>query len=288
MKVNLMIIGAMKCGTTTLARIFENHPEVSFCVKKEPDFFSTNNDWKTNINYYNQLFGQKSTAKIIAEGSTSYTKYPQHNLEIWNDIYAYNPEMKFIYLIRNPIDRVISHYMHAFERGYISNKIEDAIITYPPLINNSRYFTQIKPFIDTFGIDNILIIEFSEFISRQEQVLSKISKFLNINQFNSFQNIHANTSIGEKNKIHHKLDFLNEPFSLKLRRVIKLFIPDKIRSKIWHLIVSSKPREFKKKPILQDQQKNIIKNMLYLDIKELGKLLNMDLLNLWFNSKSKC
>jgi hypothetical protein len=281
-----MIIGAMKCGTTTLARILEDHPEVSFCMRKEPDFFSTNNDWKANIDTYNQLFEKNNKAKILAEASTSYTKYPEHNLEIWNDIYEYNPDMKLIYLIRNPVDRVISHYMHAFERGYINDKIEDAIVTYPPLINNSRYYTQIKPYIDTFGMSNILILEFSEFISNKEQTISRIAEFLNIDmsKFTDFENIHANTSVGQKNKMHHKLDFLNAPFSLKLRRFFKLLIPKKIRSSIWFFIVSNRSREFKKKPVLQNRHKNIIKNMLYLEVKEFDKSFDMDLSKLWFKN----
>lgn len=287
MKVNLMIIGAMKCGTTTLSKILQNHSEVSFCSKKEPDFFSTTKDWQRNVSLYHDLYESKDKGKIFAEGSTSYTKYPELNLEIWNDIHTYNPAMKFIYIIRNPFDRIVSHYMHAYERGYINDSIENAIISYLPLINNSRYFTQIKPFIDNFGRTSVLIIEFTDFISKQEQVLSKIAEFLNIDVelFSDFRKVHANTSIGEKNKIHHKLDFLNSPFALKVRRIIKFIVPDEVRSRIWHFIVSNKSREFKEKPILNNSSKNIIKNMLYLEVKELGKLMDKDLLNLWYKNE---
>jgi hypothetical protein len=288
MKVNLMIIGAMKSGTTTLSRILEKHPEVTFCTKKEPDFFSTNKDWKKNITSYHDLFDHNKNARIIAEGSTSYTKYPEYNLEIWNDIHEYNEKMKFIYIVRNPFDRIISHYMHAFERGYINDSIDDAIINYSPLIINSRYFTQIKPYIDAFGRNNVLIIDFSDFLSMKEQILFKIAEFLHIDVdlFKDFRNIHANASTGTKNKIHHTLDFLNGPVALKLRRGIRFVLPDKMRSRLWDFIITNKSQEIGKKPILKDRQKNIIINMLYLEVKELGKLINKDLLNLWFNKVS--
>ena len=45
-KVNFMLIGAMKCGTSTLAQILKNHPEIGFCREKEPQFFSKTNNWK--------------------------------------------------------------------------------------------------------------------------------------------------------------------------------------------------------------------------------------------------
>src|SRR5690349_21805688 len=113
MKVNFIILGAMKCGTSSLSKILSLHPDISFSQPKEPDFFSKNNDWKNKLHEYHSLFPKK--AMLYGDGSTSYTKYPAYNLSIWDDIYEYNNNMKFIYLIRNPIERTISHYVHLYQ-----------------------------------------------------------------------------------------------------------------------------------------------------------------------------
>ena len=93
-KVNFMLIGAMKCGTSTLAQILKNHPDIGFCKKKEPQFFSKTKSWKANIDEYHSLFNFKED-KIFGEASTTYTRYPFLNLALWNNIYEYNSKMKF-------------------------------------------------------------------------------------------------------------------------------------------------------------------------------------------------
>lgn len=110
MKVDLMIIGAQKCGTTTLYDILNLHPSLRGCRYKEPEFFSISPDWKANIDSYHSLFEQ-GNGVLYFEGSTTYTFYPLRNLNIWDDLFEYNRKLKFIYIVRNPIERIISSYM---------------------------------------------------------------------------------------------------------------------------------------------------------------------------------
>ena len=180
-KVDFMLIGAMKCGTSTLAQILKSHPDIGFCKIKEPHFFSKTENWRDNIDKYHDLFNFKE-GKIFGEASTTYTQYPTFNLEIWNDIFNYNPQMKFIYLVRNPVDRAISHYMHIYERGYTNNSIEETLRNLH-ILKPGLYFTQIKPFIDEFGNERVLIIDFDDLINDREALLKKISNFLEI-EFN--------------------------------------------------------------------------------------------------------
>lgn len=162
MKVDFIIIGAGKCATTTLSTILANHPEVCFSRVKEPCFFCKSRDWRKGLSEYEKLFD--GDAKVCGDASTTYTCLPTFNLEIWNNIYEYNNNMKFIYMIRNPIDRIISHYMHTFQRGYTNLSIEEAIKKIPIFIDITRYYTQISPFIEKFGRQNVLIILFEDFM----------------------------------------------------------------------------------------------------------------------------
>jgi hypothetical protein len=117
MKVTFIIIGAQKCGTTTLFNLLNKHSSLIGSSDKEPHFFSTSKNWRQQLSDYHSLFEEQNNA-LYFEDSTTYTFYPLRNLRIWDDIYDNNPAMKFIYLVRKPTSRIISSYMHTYERGY--------------------------------------------------------------------------------------------------------------------------------------------------------------------------
>jgi len=267
MKVDFMIVGAQKCGTTTLFDILDSHLSIVGSHPKETHFFSCSSNWRKELPEYEKLFKSREDS-LYFEASTTYTFYPLRNLRIWDDIFEYNPKMKFIYLVRNPIDRIVSSYMHTYERGYTDLKLEEALIEKRLFIDITRYYTQINPYIKKFGIQNVLIIDFDDFIHHRESVLQEISGFLNIdfNLFKNYQNVHSNVS-GDSSKKHHKFD--NPSISLKIIR--KLFPP------LWNRMVDNSKRHFKEKPVLTDEFKEMIINMLELEIIELQKLLNKDL-----------
>jgi hypothetical protein len=262
-----MIIGSQKCGTSTLFYLLDNHPSLIGCDDKEPYFFSASNDWRSDINKYHALFKEKEGA-LYFEASTTYTFYPLGNLHIWDDIYDYNPNMKFIYIVRNPIDRIVSSYMHSYERGYTELNIEEALIQERIFIELTRYYTQISPYIKKFGRNNILIIDFEDLIHQREVVLEKISKFLSIDarKFRSANQTHFNISIGGKKK-HHKFDSPSLPLKL-----IRKFLPP-----LWDKITDNSERGFSEKPVLSIEFKKMIINMLELEIRELQKLMKKDL-----------
>lgn len=262
-----MIIGAQKCGTTTLAEILRSHTSIVGCNIKEPHFFSETKNWRNAIDDYHSLFKKQKDA-IYFEASTTYTFYPHRNLHIWDDIYEYNPEMKFIYLVRNPFDRIRSSYMHAYERGYTDCSFEDDLTKNSFHIDLTRYYTQIFPYIRKFGTENVLIIDFDELINNRNKILSQISEFLSIdeNKFSDLGNVHLNKSVGG-NKTHHKLD---SP-SFLLKSVCK-FLPF-----ICEKIIDNPDRNFDTKPELNKDHKELIFNMLRLEIIGLQKLINKDL-----------
>ncbi len=135
MKTNFLIIGAAKSATTSLCSGLSLHPDICFSDPKEPQFFSDPN-WRQNLEGYHSLF--KDDAKLYGEGSTNYTKQPLFNKNIHSDIYEYNPEMKLIYIMRHPIDRIISHYIHAYNRGYETTDLNSTLNTNKHFLNLSK------------------------------------------------------------------------------------------------------------------------------------------------------
>lgn len=267
MQVNFMIIGAQKCGTTTLFKILNDHPSINGCGQKEPQFFSASKDWRNNLPQYHSLFIEKEDT-LYFEASTTYTFYPLRNLRIWDDIFDYNPDMKFIYIVRNPIDRIVSSYMHTYERGFTDLGIEEALIKERVYIELTRYYTQISPYIRKFGRDNILIIDFEDLIHKKEIVIEQVSEFLSVDikKFRKFDKTHSNVSVGGY-KIHQKFDAPSLPL-----RAIRKYFPS-----LWNRITDNSKRSFSKKPVLSIEFKEMILNMLELEIRELQKLMQKDL-----------
>lgn len=184
MKVDFMLIGAAKCGTTSLAYILSKHPEICFSKEKEPHFFSRYTDWQKRLDEYHQLFNPLPN-QLLGEGSPYYTLYPEFT-GTEDRIYEYNPDTKFIYIIRNPIDRIYSNYkfVHAFNKlKYPLSEMEKEILENPIYLNRSRYFMQINRYLKKFGPNQVYICLFEDFISKRQQTLDGICDFLNIRNF---------------------------------------------------------------------------------------------------------
>jgi hypothetical protein len=176
--------------------------------------------------------------------------------------------MKFIYLVRNPVDRIVSSYMHTYERGYTDADIRTAVIEDRLFIDVTRYHTQINPYIKKFGRDNVFLVDFDDFTQNREAVLRSLSEFLGIDfeGFSDFQNVHRNASVGG-GKRHHKLDHPSLPM-----RAIRRFMPV-----YWKKITDNSERAFMKKIELNIEIKQMILNMLELEMNEMQKLMNKDL-----------
>lgn len=203
-KVNFMVIGAARSATTNISSLLANHPSISFSKPKEPQFFSEDN-WRDDIEKYNGLFIKKPNA-IYGEGSTNYAKRPYYNKNIVNDIKSYNPDMKFIYIVRHPLDRIVSNYKFDIERGYMNTSFTKAITENPFYIEVSKYYYQIARYLEVFPASNIKIIFFEDFINKQQLVFNDVCEFLEISKI-EIDTIKQNNNATSKGTIgHHKYD----------------------------------------------------------------------------------
>ncbi|NNC83466.1 MAG: sulfotransferase family 2 domain-containing protein [Flavobacteriales bacterium] len=266
-KVDFMIIGAQKCATSTLFRILDKHPLLNGSSNKEPHFFSNTEDWESGLQDYHSLFNFQP-GHLTFEGSTTYTFAPHRNPHIWDDTYSYNPEMKFIYMVRNPADRLVSAYMHAYERGYTDTDLVTAIQNEPYFMDVTRYQMQVRPYMDRFGKDRVLLIEFEDFNQHRGEVLESVAGFLGVDSdgFNDWDAEYDNPSIGGQKP--------NVAFDQARwwHRVV-----ERISPKLWQRLTDNSSRAFDQKPVFPaDTLKHILLE-LEPDIQFLEKELNKDL-----------
>lgn len=179
--VNFMIVGAAKSGTTSLARLLALHPSICISDPKEIYYFNKTIDWDNpeKLKHYHSHF-HNTPNKIVGEASTLYSDFPRY-LDTEQRIFAYNPNMKIIFIMRNPVDRIYSHYKHLYAMSKLRLKVsemETELLNDPLYVNRSKYYMQISPYIKLFGRQNVHLCFFEDYKENPTGVLDDILEFL--------------------------------------------------------------------------------------------------------------
>ena len=170
---NLFLIGAMKSGTTTLHELMALHPQLAMSEPKEPCWFVAPTDlqawwpemWKKGFwkseDAYLAIFPDKPGARYLGESSTDYSKRPRLD-GVVERMAAFAPEARFIYIMRDPVERTLSHYWHMVElRGETRPPLQ-AILEEPHYTEVSHYADQLAPYLQHFGRERLHVLSFEE------------------------------------------------------------------------------------------------------------------------------
>lgn len=151
---DFLIIGAMKCGTSTLQNQLAAQNGVFMTTPKEPNFFSDDPVYAKGLGWYSALFDGAAPGDLKGEASTHYTKlptYPQTLARMQQVVTA----PKLIYMIRNPMQRAVSHYIHEWTEARMGHDPLEAFANHSELVDYGRYAMQIAPFVDAYGLEAI-------------------------------------------------------------------------------------------------------------------------------------
>lgn len=178
MRPTFLLIGAMKCGTTSLYHLLRQHPQVGMSSEKEPAFFCVDEIYRRGWGWYESLFQQAAGKRAVGEASTSYSKrfqFPPTAKRIFRDL----PGAKLIYVVRHPFERIESQWMHSVHMGWSPNDFERALLD-PRLIDPSRYWAQVNAYRDYFPDEQIKVLFFEDFKHRPDHFLSELFAFLGV------------------------------------------------------------------------------------------------------------
>lgn len=225
---NLIVIGAQKCATTSLHYYLNLHPQISMSKEKELNFFIRERNWKRGIEWYRSHFNGKG--KVRGESSPNYTMYPIFN-GVSERIHSVLPETKLIYILRDPIDRIVSNYVQAYVNRKENRRISQALsdLESNHYIWRSKYFMQLRQYLNYFPSSNILIITLEDLFKYRKSTMKDVFRFLKIDEtFYSpkFMEIkHESPEKGQKNQIGLLLKRVSELgiarlFSTNLRMTI--------------------------------------------------------------------
>ena len=175
------IIGAMKAGTTSLYNYLAGHPELYASPKKEPRVFRDGADTTRLRAKLGGLFRGRRDERWCFEGSTAYTKYPVF-CGVPERRHSVVPEARFVYLVRNPVDRAWSHYVHNLAHGREMQSFAQALVDHPQYLDISRYNLQLAQYLKVFPQDRILVQVFEEMVADPVAAVREVSAFLGVDQ----------------------------------------------------------------------------------------------------------
>ncbi len=174
----VMIIGAMKAGTSSLFDLLSQHPALCAASAKEPEFFSQHQDHRVAVDRYEALFDfDPAQHTLCLEASTGYTKYPEET-GVAQRMKAYGIEPRFIYIVRNPIDRFVSQLNYAHLNNYAWG---DATLFGLLATSFSMYHRQLSAFLDVYpDKDRYLITDFADLKANPEALCQSITDWLGL------------------------------------------------------------------------------------------------------------
>jgi Sulfotransferase domain len=184
------VIGAPKAGTTSLHAYLNAHPQIQMSAVKEPCFFGGPDngvgytaDHVSSMSDYEALFDPAFLVR--GESSTDYTTHPRRT-GVPERIKEAVPDARFIYVVRDPVARTISHHRMTTallgERRSLEVALGDLTDLMTPYISPSLYATQFELFLEHFPMERILVLDHAELQADRAGTLRKAHRFLGVSE----------------------------------------------------------------------------------------------------------
>jgi len=178
---DFLVIGAMKAGSTSFCHDLQRHPEVFFPSVKEPHFLCGDDVLtERGMARYCALFSRADGNVKCGEGSTGYSKLPMIQGVPRRAFELLGPQLKVIYLVRNPVARAVSHHYHLLRAGDTSLGIDEAVRVEKTLTQFGCYAMQLRPWLQRFDRANILVIRFEDYVAKPRRTMETVADFLGI------------------------------------------------------------------------------------------------------------
>lgn len=172
------IIGAQRSGTTSLAYLLGQHPDIELSDPKEPNFFTVN--WERGLDWYRSCF--KREADVLLDASVSYAMARVEGGAARGAaprrIFETSPGARLVYLVRDPAERCYSAYWHDVRAGREKRSLREAVEARAYYADASYYHLQLSTFLEYFPLERFLIVSFREFGEDTRAVARRSARFL--------------------------------------------------------------------------------------------------------------
>lgn len=236
-KPDFIIVGAAKCGTTSLATTLAQTPGIFVTNPKEPEYYQIDKPSQQDSADYYALYEDANTQDILGEASTVYTRYPTKGENTFKNIYHDNPKIKLIYVLREPIKRTYSEYCQQQSNQMRFGAKEElsyaeAVQKFDYIVDTSMYAKQLQQMLTFFPKEQILLVDFDTLTCDSESELERIFNFLQLTRSPPKNLAYDNSTKKQFEDI--ELGATQEKISKNaLLNTAKNFIPSKVKHSIY-------------------------------------------------------
>ncbi|MEP0844545.1 MAG: sulfotransferase domain-containing protein [Phycisphaerae bacterium] len=266
---DFIIIGAMKCATSTLHDQLGLQPGIFVSEPKEPNFFSNDEEYARGLDHYAALFAAAEPGALCGESSTHYTKLPTYPRTV-ERMKRHLDQLRLIYVMRHPVDRLVSHYVHEWTERTIECPIDRAVREFPRLIDYGRYAMQLEPFLAAYGRQSILPVFFERLVAEPQRELERVCRFIGYAGRPVWHHEEAAQNVSqERLRVSPLRDAIVwNPLVTWVRR---RFIPQSWRDRVKRLW------QMRKRPRLSPESLRLLQETFDQDLARLGELLGVSI-----------
>jgi hypothetical protein len=175
-----IVIGAQKASTTALFEYLRRHPRVFVPEIKETNFFITEGRWHLGLDWYRSLYaGATGDATIAGDVSPGYTMFPTF-AGAPARISSVVPDAKLVYVLRDPIERMRSHYLHQLTVGFERRPMRAALLQDIQYLSLSMYSLQLDQYLEHFDRSQLHVMRAEDLVNAPTETLDALLRFLGL------------------------------------------------------------------------------------------------------------
>ena len=235
-RIDFIVVGAQKAGTTTLDAYLRQHPSIQMGAHKEVHFFDDDKHYasgKPDINFYHSFFDfNEPNIKLFGESTPIYMYWYPSAIRMW----AYNPNLKLIFVLRNPYERAYSHWNMSRIRKEDNLPFIEAVkqeetrrlaaLPYQTrpfsYIDRSLYVDQIRRIWNFFPKENTFFIKAESLWQQPKQELNKVLDFLQLSPFDEIEYTKLFASPYTSEMTEEEFDYLSPIFKPEIKHLESL------------------------------------------------------------------
>ena len=264
---HLVIIGAPKCGTSSMHKILDEHPHISMAIGKEIDFFIDEENNKTDYSDYLKNFEITNKTQVIGEASPRYAN-GLTSLDCFDGILeTLGKDVLLVYMVRDPLERLVSHYFHRLRMGIEFNELGEAVNACNVYKGGSNYPKYIELIETLFG-KKPYIIEFSQFTKNPRKEASQLISKLGLDASLLPEKGIDHFNIGDKVGVNANSNPLRYKLLMLIKRIVKSvrhLFPKTIKGKVKKMILGGGAHNRESNVILNQKSKILKENQNYFE-----------------------
>ena len=226
-----LVIGAYKAGTTSLYHYLREHPQVFMTEKKETFYFS-DEAYHHGLEWYEAQFAASGDALARGEASTAYSAWPyfEHVPERASELL---PDARLVYLLRHPIERLLSQYRFDARMWRDDRPIDVAVLDETKYVSRSRYAMQIDRWLAHYPRENLLLITTEDLRSNRQETLRRVFEFIGVD--GDFVPPHVNREHNRRQDLRVDRPVIQRLRGTAVQKAARRLVPAELRHRVWRL-----------------------------------------------------